>query len=207
MRHIVHTAAAVVALLTAACADKPADVPPEAQPQARFAAVKREASTKAAASFCERQWPVGEGARRFAAPPERPIPGYAGAAGGEAGAWTWVNLWATWCKPCVEEMGLLARWKDSLRKDGVGLNVEFWSVDEVEGDLTGWLQQHKLPGRVHWLRSMDDLVPTLESLGADKGSAIPIHALVDSAGNLRCLRVGSVHEEDYGAIKSMLTGS
>ena len=25
-------------------------------------------------------------------------------------------------------------------------------------------------------------------------------------GNLRCLRVGSVHDEDYGAVKSLLAG-
>lgn len=196
-------AAAIVCSLVAACEEQgPAGPAPS-----RFAAVKREANNKAALAFCEKQWPVGEGSKPFTAPPERPIPGAPAAVAPEPRAWTWVNLWATWCKPCVEEMGLLARWKDSLKRDGVALNVEFWSVDESEADLTTWLKQHRLPGQVHWLRSVEDLPPALERIGADKASAIPIHALVDGHGNLRCLRVGSVHDEDYGAVKSILSGA
>ena len=32
-----------------------------------------------------------------------------GGASPSASAWTWLNLWATWCTPCVEEMDLLRR--------------------------------------------------------------------------------------------------
>ena len=31
-----------------------------------------------------------------------------------------VNLWATWCKPCIEEMDLLGRWGKSLAAEGKG---------------------------------------------------------------------------------------
>lgn len=200
----IHVVAAAVSLLALmGCDEKKAEGPAPS----RFAAVKREASNKAATAFCEKQWPLGEGGRKYVEPPERPIPGAPVAGKDHPGAWKWVNLWATWCQPCVEEMGLLARWKDSLAKDGVALNLELWSVDEEEEKLTGWLQKSSMPGRVRWLRSVDDLGPALESLGTDKNSAIPIHALIDGNGNLRCLRVGSVHDEDYGAIKSMLTGA
>lgn len=181
------------------------------QTTSRFAAVKKETNAntaRASSSFCEKQWPAAaEGGKRFQEPPERPIPGAPGLPPTTKGAWTWVNLWATWCHPCVEEMGLLARWKDSLQKDGIALNLEMYSVDEQESDLTAWLKKSSMPGRVHWLRSAEDLGPVLESLGAEKTSAIPVHALVDGNGNLRCLRVGSVHDEDYAAIKTMLSGA
>src|SRR5262245_36951495 len=31
-----------------------------------------------------------------------------------AKTWRWVNVWATWCKPCVEEMPRLAKWREKL---------------------------------------------------------------------------------------------
>lgn len=197
-------AACTLTLLSLACEEKK----PEGEAPSRFASVKRDSGSKAASSFCEKQFPPGEGGKRYTAPADRPIPGVAAdAAAPKAGAWRWVNLWATWCAPCVEEMGLLQRWKSSLTADGVNIEFELWSLDDEEAALTGWLQKHTLPGRARWLRSQEELGPFLTTLGADASSAIPIHAFVDGAGNLRCLRVGAVHDEDYGAIKAMLTGS
>lgn len=193
----------VATLALAACEEKK----PEGPAPSRFASVKRDSAGKAATSFCEKQYPVGEGARRYGAPPERPIPGVVAGPAAPAGAWRWVNLWATWCGPCIEEMGLLARWKNSLSADGVNIDFELWSLDDDEAALTGWLKKTTLPGRPRWIRSQEDLGPFLEGIGADKGSAIPIHALVDGGGNLRCLRVGAVHDEDYGAVKAILTGA
>ena len=44
----------------------------------------------------------------------------------------------------------------------------------------------------------------MESLGIEKDTAIPVHALVDPQGNLRCVRVGAVGANDYGTIKSII---
>lgn len=194
-------ACAVVAGFVAACEPET----PEGPAPSRFASVKKEANTKAAGTFCEKQWPEEPaGARKFTAIPERPLPEPA-AAVAAGGSWKWLNLWATWCVPCVEEMGLLARWKTSLAKDGIPLDLELWSVDEDEAKLAEYLKTVAMPGPVHWLRAPDDLPAALESLGADRASGIPVHALVDRNGNLRCLRVGSVHDEDYGAVKTLLS--
>lgn len=191
----------------AACND---DAKSDTPAPSRFASVKKEASTKAATAFCEKQWPGSStetGTRKYIEIPEKAVPGAPSVAGAPKGSWKWVNLWATWCLPCVEEMGLLSKWKSSLEKDGVPIELELWSVDEEEAKLTEFMKKHSMPGRVRWLRAQDDLPGVLESLGADRMSAIPVHALVDGSGNLRCLRVGSVHDEDYGAVKTMLTGA
>jgi thiol-disulfide isomerase/thioredoxin len=191
------------AWLSVACTDdKPAGPPPS-----RFAAVKKDdaASAKASSTFCDITNPRGEGGKKMAAFPERPFP-LEKSGPPAAGAWTWVNLWATWCHPCVEEMGLLTKWRDSLRKDGVAIDLEMWSVDDDEPALNAYVTKNNMPGRVRWLRSSNDLDTVLESLGAAKGSAIPVHALVDADKNLRCVRIGSVHDEDYAAIKAILTG-
>lgn len=196
-RRFPRLAGALAALVCLAACDPPA----KEESSARFAAVKRKAAD-AGASFCEKQWPAAD-ARQLAALPERALPG-APAAPPARASWKWVNLWATWCLPCVEEMGLLSRWKTSLAKDGIDLDLELWSVDDEQAKLTAYIAEKPMPGRVRWLRSSDDLPAVLESLGADRMAAIPVHALVDAGGNLRCVRVGSVHDEDYGAVKSLL---
>jgi hypothetical protein len=202
---------AVGLVLASGCREGARSAATEATPE-RFAGVRRQAGAPAGAerAFCERSYPAGgEGARRWAAPPERPLPGAApqrGAAG--ASGWTWVNLWATWCDPCVEEMGLLARWRDGFARDGLHVAFELVSIDEDpdrEKDLVAWGAKG-LPGPIRWLRSEQDLAPLLDSLGVERGAMIPIHALVDASGWLRCVRVGAIHEQDYAAVKAVLGG-
>jgi len=178
----------------------------------RFAGVRRQAGSPATAqsAFCEKTYPAGgAGARRYAAPPQRPLPGsevIRGSAGAGA-AWTWINLWATWCTPCVEEMELLRRWRDGFARDGMQVSFEFVSIDapDREKELAAW-RSKGLPGPVRWLRSEQDLGPLLDAFGVDRGAMIPIHALVDASGWLRCVRVGAIHEQDYAAVKGLLTG-
>jgi thiol-disulfide isomerase/thioredoxin len=214
---LLHITVPLVLLASApifACKDK-TDAPEARPPTGRFDSVKTsDLGRRASSSFCERTYPSsGEGARKWAAPPSRPLPKKPVASVGVAAegdkkpgsGWTWLNLWASWCGPCLAEMPLLERWRSSLEKDGLGVRFEMWSIDAEEGDLRTALER-PFPGEVKWLRSDDDLTPLVESLGVDKGSAIPIHALIDPSGMLRCVRVGQVSEETYGNVKAILAG-
>jgi hypothetical protein len=102
-------------------------------------------------------------------------------------------------------MGLLRRWRDGLSRDGAEVRFELVSVDEAdrEEELVAW-RSRELPGRLTWLRSEGDLGPLLDALGVERNAMIPIHALVDPSGWLRCVRVGAVHEQDYAAVKELL---
>jgi len=194
---------AVLALLLLGCPDeKPAGPPPS-----RFDTVTAKPPTAEATRFCDKTWPAeGDGARPWQPPELRTLEG--APASGPVKGWRWVNAWATWCTPCVEEMGLLSRWRDAFRKDGVDVSFELLSVDaaEAEPKLKEWLARD-LPGPVSWVKSADDFPQWLDaSLGLSRDSAIPIHILVDPAGRVRCARLGAVHAQDYGAVRALLTG-
>ena len=187
---------------------------PDEKPAAMPSRVDRVATAPAPAPapvdtsrFCDKSFPsTGMDVTPWSPPPLRPLAGAAGP--GEAKGWRWVTAWATWCSPCVEEMGLLGRWKEGLTREGVPVTFELMSVDasESEPKLREWLRKG-LPGPVTWVTSPDDFQRWLgTSVGMDPDSSIPLHFVVDPSGNLRCARVGAVHAQDYGTVKALLSG-
>ena len=55
--------------------------------------------------FCDVLPKTAAEAPALALPPMAPSSGPPPASG-----WRWFNVWATWCKPCIDEMPLLAAW-------------------------------------------------------------------------------------------------
>jgi thiol-disulfide isomerase/thioredoxin len=189
----------LILLLFGCTEEKPSGPPPK-----RFEAVKRSArADKATTVFCEKAFDAGE--KRFVSPPDQPVPG-ATTDRATVSGWRWINFWASWCGPCLQEMPLLKQWKSSFDQDGVPLSFELWSIDEDKAAFVEALTtKERFPsGQIRWLRSIEDLPTVLESLGVERDSAIPIHALVDPKGDLRCVRVGAVGSNDLGSIKSII---
>jgi thiol-disulfide isomerase/thioredoxin len=196
-----------MAFAVASC-DEPAKPTGGDAPERRFAAVKKQGPSQAERSFCEHTFPAsGDGSRAWTTPPSQPLPKPGPAITAPSGAWRWINLWASWCGPCLEELPLLGRWMDALGKEGLKVGLELWSIDDDGTALARALTEHKLPGQVLWHKGGSEVGALLEQLGVARDSAIPIHALVDPSGHLRCVRVGSVGDDAYGAVKTILSGS
>jgi len=163
---------------------------------ARSVTIEGESDPTALKTFCDKSWGAGEMA--FGAGPrlKEPSPSV-------SGTWRWVNFWATWCAPCLEEMPMLGRWRDALVKEGSAFTLELWSVDEDEVKLRERVQQG-LPASVKWVDGPDALSEYLGKLGLDPDSMLPVHMLVDAKGSLRCVRIGAVHDNDYGTVRKLI---
>lgn len=108
-----------------------------------------------------------------------------------------VNFWATWCKPCVEELPYFAAAADSL----AGQKVQFVmvSLDFVKNlnrDVIPFLEKHHLPGRVVLLDETK-YNDWLAKIHPNWGGTIPITTIVSYS---RSLYVGS----SIGSINELL---
>lgn len=186
----------MIALLLACSGEAPPAAPPPSRFDAVSAAPKKDTSLD---ELCESH-PTAAEAKTFTLPTIDGPPMAKGA------GWTWVNLWATWCEPCVEEMPMLLEWQARLAKDGVDVALQFLSVDAKAEDITKWRQSHpKTPPSMR-LAQMADLGPWLTTIGLDASAVIPVHLFVDPDQKIRCVRMGAVSEPEYDAVKKVLQG-
>jgi len=99
-----------------------------------------------------------------------------------------VNFWATWCKPCIQEMpGIVA-----LREQLVGKNIEFYFASDEEADkIKKFMKSRRMSsGFVQ--------VKNLESLGIQ---ALPTTFIFDGEGNLVFSEAGLRKWDDPATIE------
>jgi thiol-disulfide isomerase/thioredoxin len=163
-------------------------------PSSRVNAVKGKAPRVSAAELCDVRFDA-EKAPAFA------MPALAGTAPAANAHWRWVNVWATWCKPCVEEIPRLQRWAASHAGT---LDLVLVSADSSDAEITTFRSAH--PGVPATARIADpDALPSwLTTVGLDAGATIPIHVLVDPSGRTRCVRAGGVGDDDLVAADALL---
>jgi thiol-disulfide isomerase/thioredoxin len=193
---ILGAAALAVVLAAAACdkTDKSA-VAPAPRTNVAKTNVAQAATTEA---FCDHhvtddrgaafKWP--ELAAGHAAPPA-------------SKTWRWVNLWATWCKPCIEEMPRLIAWREKLAAAGTQVELAFVSVDDSDAEVDEFRKAH--PGTPPSVRiaDADKRAEWLKSMGLDDG-AIPIQLFVSAGNRLRCARAGGIRDQDYDLVAKLL---
>jgi thiol-disulfide isomerase/thioredoxin len=158
--------------------------------------------TKTAVSidaFCDKHF-AGETGPKMTIPPV--VDGTLAAA--SSSTWRWINVWSTWCKPCVDELPRLVRWHDKLAASGKAYDLAFVSVDEDPADLAAYRTEH--PGMPASPRLAEPAKQSdwYKAVGLDAGAPVPIHLFVRPSGRVACARAGAVHETDLPAIEKLL---
>jgi thiol-disulfide isomerase/thioredoxin len=181
--------AALVASL--GCEDKGAQ--PAAAPSSRVNAVKAEVGKQASPDdFCDVRYAADQ-APAFSFPTLT-------AATPQVSGWRWVNVWATWCKPCVEEIPRLVGWRDRLG----GMPLLLVSVDENDAIVADYRKANPAIPATSRLADPAALPAWMKTLGLDEAAPIPIHIFVDPSGRTRCVRAGGVSDPDLPAIQAVL---
>lgn len=118
--------------------------------------------------------------------------------------WRWINVWATWCKPCVEELPMLDGLRKRFTDDHLPLELQFLSVDASQADVDAFRSSH--PNTPASLRIGDagTLADWLGRIGLDANSALPIHIFVDGDAKIRCVRMGAVEASHYETVRGMV---
>jgi thiol-disulfide isomerase/thioredoxin len=164
-------------------------------PKSRFDTTKVAEKKVDTAAFCDVQFAGTTG-------PKLTIPKLVGGdLPASTGTWRWINVWATWCKPCIEEMPRLVAWREKL---GKRYDLAFISADENDADLVDARKEHpELPASPR-LAEPNKQADWYVALGLDGGAPLPIHIFVEPSGHVRCARAGGVREQDYAAVEKVL---
>lgn len=119
--------------------------------------------------------------------------------------WTWVNLWASWCPPCVDELPILARWQAELGGPDA-FRLVLISLEEEPDALPAWLAAGKAPGvaATYHLPEGDGRTHLLAALGVPKTATLPIQIALDPEGRVRCVRVESVEAAQFETVRRVI---
>jgi thiol-disulfide isomerase/thioredoxin len=181
--------------LTVLCACS--DPAPSGEAPSRTNIAKTTAKRPVGEAFCDVR-ASADAARELVWPAVTPAPPVA------AARWRWLNIWATWCKPCVEEMPRLAAWRDKLAASGRALELVFVSVDDTDEVIAKHRSAHPDTPQTLRLSDAKSSADWIASLGLDAGAPLPIHVLVDARGRVRCARAGAIQDRDYPAVAQLL---
>jgi len=142
-------------------------------------------------AFCD----VRPQGRAFTFPP------LAGPAPDLRGRPTWINVWATWCKPCVEELPMLSAW----HKDRGSFGLIFVSADDSEDAIASFRAAHPGTPATSRVAQVEALADWFVSLGLDQGATLPLHVFTDAVGTITCVRSGGIRPHDRAAVDALLS--
>ena len=188
-------ALAVITLGVAANACDNGSSKPAPVPEGRVNAVMASGKKQSFADLCD------------AAPdPAKPLswPELNSAAPAPTNRYRWVNVWATWCKPCVEELPLLTRSFAEWKKQGQDVALTLVSVDADAHAAKSFIEARAgLPPTLQ-LKDPGSASTWLSGAGLASGSSIPVHMVLDAQDKLLCARAGGISQTHLDRFRSAM---
>lgn len=186
----------LAALVLCACEEGSQSANHAPAPPARFEAVAAKPKSDPLGDFCDVHHGPGQG-------PKLTLPATDTGPAATSGS-QWLNLWATWCKPCVEELPMIARFQQRLKEDGDTISVNFVSVDTSADAIAKFKKLHPGMPQTMRLTNADELTAYVEGLGLGANAGLPIHVFAGADGHVRCVRSGAVTESHLATIEPLL---
>jgi thiol-disulfide isomerase/thioredoxin len=109
-----------------------------------------------------------------------------------------VNVWASWCGPCKQELPLLIGLARALEAEGIGLMLV--SVDDEKGRPSAVAALHELAAAPPGYIVRGRLGPFKRALSPDWKGAVPSTFLFDASAKLRYFWPGPVLEQEVAPI-------
>ncbi|MFW6457136.1 MAG: TlpA family protein disulfide reductase [Planctomycetota bacterium] len=106
-----------------------------------------------------------------------------------------LDVWATWCAPCVESWTKMLKLRDKYSDSG--LSIVALSVDSPDKAdvVTGFLQRNGVPGEC-LLLDVDKFDEFVDQTGDEWRGGVPTLLLYDEAGQLQYELIGADGAED-----------
>jgi thiol-disulfide isomerase/thioredoxin len=101
-----------------------------------------------------------------------------------------LNVWATWCAPCVEEFPDLIKLSQAYPKNEVevvGISADY--SDEIESKILPFVRKHSVPFRIY-VAQFDHQEDFINSLDSSWNGALPASLIYDGHGNQRFFHAG-----------------
>ena len=104
-----------------------------------------------------------------------------------------ISFWATWCKPCVQEMPYLEDMNLSGKADVILISLDF--LEDIDTKVAEFVSEHDLTSRVYLLDNID-YNSWIDKVDNSWSGAIPATLIIDSMSRKRKLIEGSILNGD-----------
>jgi thiol-disulfide isomerase/thioredoxin len=94
-----------------------------------------------------------------------------------------VNLWATWCPPCVAEMPHLAEFYQGYKDKATLVSLSADAADTIDSVVRPFQEKLRIPFPIHVLQERNPDVLG-KSLSTELSGGLPVSLLYDGRGNL-----------------------
>lgn len=106
-----------------------------------------------------------------------------------------VNVWATWCAPCVEEMPYLARLEREYGQRGLRLVLVSADFEEQAEAAADFLAKQEMQAITFLKKEKDETF--IDTMNPEWGGALPASLLYDGQGQLQHFWEGATTYEDF----------
>ena len=109
-----------------------------------------------------------------------------------SGKFVILDVWATWCEPCVRELPALIKMQKRYNREGSNIRVVPVSIDDADTDIREFLAEHKAGGYQTWRDpelALKKIIPT---------DVVPAAFMFDGRGNMVAFMRGYVDWDSMG---------